>query len=99
MSATRFRDLAAVARAARAFHRLHTSGLSFRTRFDLFAKMDEYQTLLDRLGAGIPAGYDAVKAEAAAVRRALDKADLHLAPCHCDPLAENFLDTGRRMWI
>ena len=22
-----------------------------------------------------------------------------LAPCHCDPLAENFLDTGERMWI
>ena len=22
-----------------------------------------------------------------------------LAPCHCDPLAENFLDTGARMWI
>ena len=20
-------------------------------------------------------------------------------PCHCDPLAENFLDTGERMWI
>jgi thiamine kinase-like enzyme len=22
-----------------------------------------------------------------------------LAPCHCDPLAENFLDPGDRMWI
>ncbi|MFO1069118.1 MAG: choline kinase family protein [Geminicoccaceae bacterium] len=99
MNVERFRDLAAVGRAARAFHRLHTSGLAFRTRFDLFAKMDEYQALLDRLGAAIPAGYDAVKAEAAAVRRALDRADPHLAPCHCDPLAENFLDTGERMWI
>ena len=22
-----------------------------------------------------------------------------LAPCHCDPLCENFLDDGERMWI
>ena len=24
---------------------------------------------------------------------------LPLTPCHCDPLCENFLDTGERMWI
>ena len=22
-----------------------------------------------------------------------------LAPCHCDPLCENFIDTGSRMWL
>jgi thiamine kinase-like enzyme len=33
------------------------------------------------------------------VRAALDRNPAQLAPCHCDPLCENFLDTGERMWI
>ena len=32
-------------------------------------------------------------------RAALDAHPAALAPCHCDPLCENFLDTGERMWI
>jgi thiamine kinase-like enzyme len=97
MNANRFRNLAAVERAGRALARLHRSGLEFAGRFDLFAKMDEYQALLDQLGAEPPAGYAAVKAAAASVRRSLS--GVPLAPCHCDPLAENFLDAGDRMWI
>ncbi len=33
------------------------------------------------------------------MRAALQAHGLPLAPCHCDPLCENFLDTGERMWI
>ena len=33
------------------------------------------------------------------MRAALDAHPAPLAPCHCDPLCENFLDTGERMWI
>ncbi len=97
MNGELFRDPGAVARAALAFRRLHTSGRTFSGRFDLFAKMDEYQELLDRMGAPAPDGYAAAKAAAAAVRPRL--AGVPLAPCHCDPLAENFIDAGQRMWI
>jgi thiamine kinase-like enzyme len=99
MDAARFRDLGAVARAARAFRRLHDCGVPFAGRFELFAKMDEYQALLARLNAPAPAGYEGVKAEAAVVRAALGAHPAPLAPCHCDPVAENFLDTGERMVI
>lgn len=34
---------------------------------------------------------------AAVARAALAAHPLPIAPCHCDPLAENFLDTGERM--
>jgi thiamine kinase-like enzyme len=37
--------------------------------------------------------------EAESVRRALDRHPAALAPCHCDPLSENFLDDGKRMWV
>jgi thiamine kinase-like enzyme len=86
-------------RAALALKRMHGSGQRFSKRFELFAMIEEYKALLARRGATLPEGYDAVVAQAGAVRAALDAAPVALAPCHCDPLCENFLDDGRRMWI
>ena len=33
------------------------------------------------------------------MREALQQNPAQLAPCHCDPLCENFLDNGERMWV
>ena len=33
------------------------------------------------------------------IRTALSRHPAPLVACHCDPLCENFLDTGERMWI
>ena len=90
----------APARAAAAFKRMHDCGQDFRFRFELFAMIDDYLAHLDKLGATrLPEGYHAVLEEAEAVRRVLNDKPAKLAPCHCDPLAENFLDNGERMWI
>jgi thiamine kinase-like enzyme len=99
MTGERFRDPSAVARAGRALRAMHDWPEPFASRFDLFGKMDEYLALLKRLEAKVPDGYAAAQNEAEAVRRALADGALRLAPCHCDPLAENFLDTGRRMVV
>ncbi|MCI0430843.1 MAG: phosphotransferase family protein [Rhodospirillales bacterium] len=99
MDAERFRDLGAVGRAARAFRRMHEWPEPFESRFDLFQKMDEYLALLRKLQAPVPEGYERAQEEAEAVRAALARNPAPLAPCHCDPLAENFLDTGTRMVI
>jgi thiamine kinase-like enzyme len=86
-------------RAAQAFRTLHTSGERFAFRFELFAMIDDYLGVLARLGAELPPGYPAVVAEAESVRVALAAQPADLAPCHCDPLCENFIDTGSRMWL
>ena len=99
MDSTRFEDVGAVRRAARAFRRLHECGRRFRGRFELFEQIDNYLATVKDLDAPIPPGYGDVQAEAGAVREALAAHELPLAPCHCDPLAENFLDTGARMYI
>ncbi len=99
MSPQGFKDLGAVERAARAFRRLHTCGQTFRTRFELFEQIDSYLGVLRKLKAPIPDGYSEVQLEAEAVREALGARELPLAPCHCDPLAENFLDVGNRMFV
>jgi len=99
MSAERFRDLDAVARAGRAFRELHTTAAPFATDFDLFGMIDEYKQLLADKGATLPDGYEALQATAEATRTALESNPSPMVPSHCDPLCENFLDTGERMYV
>jgi len=89
----------APARAAEALKRMHRCGKEFEFRFELFAMIEDYLSILDKLGAELPEGYHDVVKEAESVRAALEAQPAPLAPCHCDPLCENFLDDGRRMWI
>jgi thiamine kinase-like enzyme len=99
MSAQRFTDLDAVARAGHAFRQLHTHARPFATDFKLFPMIDEYKALLASKGATLPDGYDDVQRQAELTRTTLAAAPVPLVPCHCDPLCENFLDTGERMFI
>ena len=86
-------------RAGAAFRTLHDSGAIFPFRFELFAMIDDYLKILSGKDVALPAGYHDVVREAETVRAALAANPLPLAPCHCDPLCENFLDAGSRMWI
>ncbi len=88
------------ARAGEAFRRLHTSGAVFPFRFELFAMIDDYLKVLSTKDVALPAGYhDVVREADETVRAALAAHPLPIVACHCDPLCENFLDTGERMWI
>lgn len=99
MTPALFRDVGAPRRAAEALARLHRSGAAFAFRFELSSMIEDYLKVLAGLDAVLPEGYHAAVAEAGAVREALEAHPAALAPCHCDPLCENFLDTGERMWI
>ncbi|MGM0586185.1 MAG: choline/ethanolamine kinase family protein [Pseudomonadota bacterium] len=100
MDPERFRTTpGAAARAGRAFAKLHNSGETFEFRFELFAMIDEYLRVLGEKDATLPEGYHDAVAEAETVREALAASPAALAPCHCDPLCENFLDDGESMWI
>jgi thiamine kinase-like enzyme len=87
------------ARAGEALRRLHTSGAVFPFRFELFAMIDDYLKVLSTKDVSLPVGYHDVVREAETVRSALAANPLPIVACHCDPLCENFLDTGERMWI
>lgn len=89
----------AAARAALAFKKMHSCGEEFKFRFELFTMIDDYLKILSDLGANLPEGYHDIVAEAESVRRALDAHPAALAPCHCDPLCENFIDDGETMSI
>jgi thiamine kinase-like enzyme len=100
MSAETFRTMpGAPARAGGVFRTLHTSDAVFTFRFELFAMIDDYLKVLTSKDTELPAGYHDVVREAGAVRAVLNARALPQAACHCDPLCENFLDVGDRMWL
>lgn len=100
MTPALFRERAgSPARAGQAFRKLHDSDATFNFRFELFSMIDEYLGILSGKDADLPEGYHDVLKEAERVRKALGSGTLPLAACHCDPLCENFIDTGERMWI
>lgn len=88
-----------VARAGTALRTLHGAGVTFQFRFELFAMIEDYLAILDGKTIDLPEGYHDIVKQAKPLQAALAKRDIALAPCHCDPLCENFLDDGQKMWV
>ena len=86
-------------RAGKALAKLHNSGETFDFRFELFNMIDDYLKILSTKNAELPEGYHDVVKAAEPVKESLESNSTTLAPCHCDPLCENFLDDGKNMWI
>lgn len=86
-------------RAGAALGKLHNSGETFKFRFELFAMIDEYLKIVSTKDVNLPSGYQEVVSAAEPIKKLLANKALPLAPCHCDPLCENFLDDGEKMWI
>lgn len=100
MSPEKFKTIeGAPRRAGEIFQRLHNSRAVFPFRFELFAMIDDYLKVLSTKDVALPAGYHDVVRESAGIRSALAAHPLPLVACHCDPLCENFLDKGDRMWL
>ena len=87
------------ARAGYALAKLHNSSETFDFRFELFNMIDDYLKILSTKNAELPDGYHDVVKAAEPVKESLQANPTTLAPCHCDPLCENFLDDGKNMWI
>jgi thiamine kinase-like enzyme len=89
----------APSRAGTALSTLHNSGQKFQFRFELFAMIDDYLSILAGKDTNLPEGYHDIVMAAEPVKQVLASNPAPLAPCHCDPLCENFLDDGNMMWI
>ena len=87
-------------RAGSALRKLHQSGQSFQFQFEVFSMIDEYLEILSQgKSIELPDGYQDVVEQSLSIQRVLDETAVELAPCHCDPLCENFLNDVDRMWI
>ncbi|MFF2447249.1 winged helix-turn-helix transcriptional regulator [Neobacillus sp. NPDC058068] len=82
------------------FNTLHTSGETFSTRFDVFEKVTEYETILSALNGKLFDGHAEVKEQVLELEAFYKSLQVQLVPCHNDPLAENFVKSGEeRMYL
>ena len=95
----KFKDKGVLQRAGRAFRQLHDSPQLFEGEFELFEQIDQYLAVLNQLNADLPDGYSDVHDSAKSVRAALSSHPLPKRPCHCDPMVENCIDDGDRVFI
>ena len=99
LSIEKFKEPDVLRRAGCAFRQLHDSPELFDGEFELFNQIDQYLGVLDKLKAPLPDGYSAVQQSAQAVRDALARHSLPRVACHCDPMVENCIDNGERVFI
>ncbi|WP_226085963.1 NTP transferase domain-containing protein [Mesobacillus sp. S13] len=83
-----------LAKVANVFSALHNSGEVFTDRFDVFEKITEYEEVLDKLKGKLFNGHDEVKKQVLELEDFYKSLNVKLAPCHNDPLAENFIKSG-----
>ena len=77
---------------------LHRCGETLPGQYDAVAVIDKYSAMLGNAGAE-PAWPAAVAKTLAAARDWLARSNRPLAPCHNDPVPENFLDLGDRAML
>ena len=99
MSPALFGDLGAVARAAEVMRRLHHTADPFVNEFTVAPAIANFKATLLERGAPLPDGCAQVERLADAALARLAQHPVPLVPSHCDPLCENFLDTGDRMYL
>jgi thiamine kinase-like enzyme len=98
MSSERLRAPEMAPRIASSLGRLH-AGPRFRQDFDMFRLIEFYLDVCAGRDVRIPEGFEAHRADVAAIERALAARPLPTVPCHNDLLAENYIDDGEQLWI
>lgn len=96
MDDTKFKDLEAVRRAARTLKRLH-GGAAFRSSFDIFKRVDKLEHEASDAGDPAFSSLASVRRAVAGLKPVLQANPAPFAPCHNDPVPENYIDTGSSM--
>jgi thiamine kinase-like enzyme len=99
MSPAAFEDHGAIRRAADVMRRLHHIPKPFATDFKVAPVIADFKAILAAKQAQLPEGFAQVEAKADVALRLLAQHPVTLVPSHCDPLCENFLDTGETMYL
>ncbi|WP_032122626.1 phosphocholine cytidylyltransferase/choline kinase family protein [Clostridium amazonitimonense] len=79
--------------------KLHTSGLKFENRFDVFEKIEYYETLLKKVNGKNFEDYYEVKERVMNLQKVLEDLDVEILACHNDTVPENFVKGDDRIYL
>lgn len=96
MDDAKFKDLDSVRRAATALKHLH-AGPAFRSSFDIFKRVEKLDREANDAGDPAFSSLGLVRKRVSELKPVLQAGAPPLAPCHNDPVPENYIDTGRSM--
>jgi thiamine kinase-like enzyme len=100
MTSKELRERDTIAEVARALRSFHTSGTRLPVTFNAFAIAESYAESADRLGIGLPEGFEAARDRARQVKSAVaDHPDHAPVACHDDLLTANFMHDGEQVQI
>lgn len=100
MSAETMREDKHIAQAAEIFRRLHTCGKDTGVPFEVFEMAALYEKIIADNRVPMFDDYAAVKAAVMAIKKEVDAAGVSpLVPCHNDPLCENWVEGGGRLYL
>lgn len=79
--------------------KLHSSGVKFDNRFDVFEKINEYEELLVKNKGNNYNDYLEVKTQVMKLKDILIELGEDIKPCHNDTVPENFVRDGERLYL
>lgn len=79
--------------------KLHTSDFKFNNIFDVFLEIEKYEKLALEANAVFYQNYDEIKEKVLELRELLKSYKIELAPCHNDPVPENFIKSDDDIYL
>ena len=88
-----------LSRAAKVFRKHHTCGRKFKTDFNPLEVTQFYVGILKEKNFELYEGHERMLEESEKIKAAFERYPQELAPCHNDPLCENWLDNKENLWL
>lgn len=76
---------------ARHLRKLHSATVRFHKDFNVFTEIHRYEHLLSNVNGEMYDGYYEIRSKVLHLEDRINKMGVHVTPCHCDTLAENWL--------
>ena len=99
MSSETLKEPQNVKDAARLFYSLHTCGTDTGIPFEVFEMAGGYEKIIRDNNVSFYEDYPDIRREIMAIKEEVDLLSIPKAPCHNDPLCENWVRNDERMYL
>ncbi|MBI6034473.1 phosphotransferase, partial [Clostridium perfringens] len=83
-----------------ALRTLHNSEIKMENRFNVFEKIEDYESLVKKVNVTLFEDYYEIKTRVLKLEKVLEDNGMEIKPCHNDTVPENFVkDINERMYL